>query len=79
MRALVLSLAAALGAMIGALLALGLKVGANTTCLDVVQVPVGMSGACAVPSAAPWAVAVGAVLGALLAVAATARIRRHRG
>jgi hypothetical protein len=40
MRALGFSLAAALGAMIGALLALILKVGANTTCLDVVQIPV---------------------------------------
>ena len=79
MRALAFSLAAALGAMIGALLALILKVGANTTCLDVVQIPVGVSGSCALPSAAPWAVAVGAVLGALLAVAATARIRRQRG
>ena len=79
MRALGFPLAAALGAMIGALLALILKVGANTTCLDVGQIPIEVSGSCAVPSAAPWAVAVGAVLGALLAVAATARIRRRRG
>jgi hypothetical protein len=79
MRPLAFSLAAALGAMSGALFAIILKVGANTNCLDVVRVPVGVSGSCAVPSAAPWAVAIGAFLGALLAVAATARFRRQRG
>jgi hypothetical protein len=75
-----LSLAAALGAMVGALLAVVFRVGANMTCMDVIQEgPVRVYGLCARPSAASWAIAAGAAVGALLAAAATARMRRQRG
>ena len=63
------SLAGAIGAIAGAAIMLILKVGANTSCVDVSlqQVPA----SCAVPTAAPWAVVVGALVGAVLAAGAT--------
>ncbi len=70
------SLAAGVGAVVGAVVMLILKVGATTNCLDLIQRP--MSAACAVPAAAPWAVAIGAASGAILAVIATAFIERQR-
>lgn len=71
----VAGLAGALGAVVGAVLMLILKVGANRNCLDVFQQQV--PAACAVPTAAPWAVALGALVGAVLAVGATIAMR-HR-
>lgn len=53
-----------------------LKAGANTSCLDLIQRPV--SAACAVPTAAPSAVAMGAAGGAVLAVIAAAVVKRQR-
>lgn len=77
MRAYILaSLTAAVGAVVGAVVMLILKVGANTNCLDLIQRP--MSASCAVPTAAPWAVAIGAASGAVLAVIATVVVRRQR-
>ena len=59
------SLAGAVGAIAGAAIMLILKVGANTNCIDVFQQQVPT--ACAVPTAAPWAVGLGAFVGAVLA------------
>lgn len=72
----VAGLAGALGAVVGAVLMLILKVGANANCVDVLrqQAPA----ACVVPTAAPWAVALGAVVGALLAVGGTIAMRNRR-
>jgi hypothetical protein len=79
MRALALPLSAAVGAMVGALLAAAFKVGANTSCMDVIDGErVEVSGLCVAPSAAWWAIATGAAVGALLAVAAAATMRRRR-
>lgn len=70
------SLATAVGAVAGALLAVLLKVGKSTGCFDV-NPQQGLA-SCAAPSAAPWAVALGALVGASLAVAATAVVVRQR-
>lgn len=70
------SFTGAIGAVVGAVVMLLLKVGANTNCLDLIQRPI--SAACAVPTAAPRAVAIGAASGAVLAVVATAVVRRQR-
>jgi hypothetical protein len=67
---------AAVGALAGALLALVLKAGANRNCLDVLQQEV--IAACAVPTAAPWAVALAAAAGAVLLAGVTAALARRR-
>lgn len=70
------SLAAVAGAIVGAVPLLILELGANTSCSDLIQQPALPS--CAVPTAASWAVAHGAITGALLAVGATAVASRLR-
>lgn len=70
------SLTAAVGAIAGAAVMLLLKVGAIRDCIDLFQQPV--SAACAAPAAAPWAVALGAIGGAVLAVFVTAFIASQR-
>lgn len=76
MRIWVLALSGAtLGAIAGALLALQLEVGANTNCSGPRQQEVAAS--CAVPTAAPWAVALFAVAGAIIAAAAVAALSRR--
>ncbi|MBW3641026.1 MAG: hypothetical protein KY451_14455, partial [Actinobacteria bacterium] len=53
-----------------------LEVGANTSLHDLIRQQV--SASCAVPTAASWAVALGAISGAVLAVTATAVATRLR-
>jgi hypothetical protein len=67
---------AAAGALVGVLLALALKAGANRNCLDVLQQEA--VAACAVPTAAPWAVALAAAAGAVLLAGAAAALARRR-
>lgn len=72
----VAGLAGAIGAGVGAALMLILTVGANRNCVDVFQQQV--PAACAVPTAAPWAVALGALVGAVLAMGTTIAMRHRR-
>jgi hypothetical protein len=67
---------AAVGAFAGALLAVVLKLGANRDCLDLLRQEVSV--ACAVPTAAPSAVAVTAAAGAVVVAAVATRIARRR-
>ena len=67
------SLAGAVGAITGLVIVLILKVGANRSCADLFQQQV--QAACAVPTAAPWALALGALVGAVLAAGATLAVR----
>lgn len=68
--------ASVVGALLGAVAAVLLEVGAVTECLDVRQGPAVLA-ACAAPTAAPWAVVLAALLGAVAAGVAADGVRRR--